>query len=171
MTRRRRIAGLLAGASLATGAMLATAVPAQAYSPDPRVQPIPYDTDTCPCSHPDPHDGTYFKHDPGGVAMKIHLDVNRGTWIGKVEFHPHDELLWVYDTRDDGDTYYVTVSYYNEAGRKVRVGGVMSAGTSSAAVDSRTYDLDITDGRRLVIDLYDDSGLTDHITAVSNAVA
>lgn len=33
--------------------------------------------------------------------------------VGKVEFHPKDELVWVYDTKANNDALYVTVTYWD----------------------------------------------------------
>ncbi|MFI2430451.1 hypothetical protein [Streptomyces sp. NPDC018693] len=46
-----------------------------------------------------------------------------------------------------------------------------SAGTSSATVDYNTYDMDLAEGTKLVIELFDDSGLTDKFATVNSAVA
>ncbi|WP_128378940.1 hypothetical protein [Streptomyces cavernae] len=158
---RRRLAGLVGGVVLLVGAMLALAAPAQAYDPNPSVNRYYYQTSDCPCSGgnlSDPFDGTYFQNDAGGTAVK--LELYQGGWfIGKVEFHPNDEKLWVYDTRNDGDSYYVRVQYaYNGTTHSL---GTFSPPGTSEVVDYSTLDFDIPEGAFVDLMLYDGSGHTD----------
>lgn len=160
MIATRRLAGLFTSAALAVGALLnAAAAPAQAYSPNPTITAHYRDTDSCPCSGgtlADPFDGTSFAHDPGGYAVKLELTDER-SYLGKVEFHPNDEKLWVYDTKNDGDTFYVQAAYTS--------GGVTHRlGTYSApAMGHVVKDFDIPEGAFVDISVYDDAGLTDYI--------
>ncbi|QDP96174.1 hypothetical protein FOE78_09900 [Microlunatus elymi] len=103
----RRIATAAVGTGLVAGSVLALTSPAQAYSPNPDVNTIRLSTNS---SHQldDPVDGTYFKKDTGGTAVKIELR-HQGKYVGKIEFHPYGELLYIYDTRADGDSFYVKV--------------------------------------------------------------
>ncbi|MCZ9354931.1 hypothetical protein NGM36_35090 [Streptomyces mutabilis] len=161
----RRFRGLVTGALLAAGALFATAAPAQAYDPDPGVSMYYRDTDGCPCSGgtlTDPFDGTHFAHDAGGLAVKMELD-DAGWFVGKVEFHPNDEKLWVYDTKNDGDTFYVAVGY--SSGGSYHDLGTFSAPGTSDTVDLTVKDLDIPDGAYVDITLYDGSGRADYIAA------
>ena len=61
------------------------------------------------CFHDDWWDYTRWTEDNGGVGVKIELWLS-GNMIGKVEWHPYGEHLWVYDTRNDSDTFYVEVT-------------------------------------------------------------
>ncbi|MEV0175600.1 hypothetical protein AB0I00_31370 [Streptomyces sp. NPDC050803] len=161
----RRLMGWLTGSALVAGALLGTAAPAQAYSPNPSVGKYYYDTDNCPCSGgnlTDPFDGTYFSNDPGGLAVKMELS-DDGWFVGKVEFHPYDEKLWVYDTRNDGDTFVVSVSY-TYAGDYHYVGTYQPPGTTET-VDLKVADLDIPEGAYVDISVYDDVERSDLITA------
>ncbi|MFB6550429.1 hypothetical protein [Streptomyces sp. NPDC056405] len=67
------------------------------------------------------------------------MELNDAGWfIGKVEFHPDDEKLWVYDTRNDGDTFYVAVGYssgitvYDGAGRADHIAAARGTGGAVA---------------------------------------
>ncbi|MFH8973722.1 hypothetical protein [Streptomyces sp. NPDC017890] len=161
----KRITGLVTGALLAAGALFATATPAQAYDPDPSVSTYYRQTGDCPCSGgslTDPFDGTYFAHDAGGTAVKMELN-DAGWFVGKVEFHPSGEKLWVYDTRNDGDTFYVAVGY--SSGGSYHDLGTFSAPGTSQTVDLTVKDLSIPDGASVDITVYDGAGRTDQIAA------
>ncbi|MBC9727127.1 hypothetical protein [Streptomyces sp. TRM68367] len=165
MSIGRRIMGLLAGAGLAVGALIGTAAPAQAYSPNPDFNKYYRDTDNCPCSGgtlADPFDGTTFAKDAGGYAVKMEL-VDDGWFVGKVEFHPNDEKLWIYDTKNDGDTYFVSVGYFS--GGSYHDLGTFSPPGTSAVVDKRIKDFDIPEGASVDISVYDASGHSDLIGA------
>lgn len=165
MRSGRRILGLLMGAILAAGALSGIAAPAQAYSPNPGLAKYYYDTDNCPCSGgnlTDPFDGTYFSYDAGGLAVKMEMS-DAGWFIGKVEFHPYDEKLWVYDTRNDGDTFVVSVGY-TYGGSYHYVGTFQPPGTSET-VDVTVADLDIPEGAYVDISVYDDAERSDLIGA------
>lgn len=161
---RRRRAGLVAAALLSTaGALAATATPAQAYSPNPSVSAYYRDTGSCPCSGgtlTDPFDDTYFAYDAGGYAVKLELNQG-GSFVGKVEFHPNDEKLWVYDTKNDGDTFYVQISY--TSGGSTHNLGTYSAPGTDTVLDKVVKDFDIPEGAGVDISVYDDAGLTDYI--------
>jgi hypothetical protein len=119
MRTRRLISGCIL-AVLAVAASAAFVVPAQAY-PDNALRSrfALVDTDNCHklagqltviaqpagCRLNDSADNTFFKKDAGGRALKIELYLGN-TMVGKVEFHPFGEKLWVYDTRNDNDTLY-----------------------------------------------------------------
>ena len=161
----RQVAGLFTGAALVAGALLGTAAPATAYSPDPTAGTYYRDTDNCPCSGGslgDPFDGTYFSHDAGGLAVKMELR-DDDWFVGKVEFHPNDEKLWVYDTRNDGDTIYVHVAYTHNGSRH-NVGTYSPSGTS-AVVDYEVRDLNMPEGAYVDITVYDAKGHSDYIAA------
>lgn len=170
MHLRKRTAGLAAGtAAMVAAAVLGTALPAQAYDPDPTYTSIGRDTDSCPCSGgnlTDPFDGTYFKYDAGGYARKVEL--YKGDWfIGKVEFHPSGEKLWIYDTKNDGDTFYVRMWVDNHDGHGNTGWGTWAAPGTSAVMDYRTVDLrNVAEGATVKMGLYDDAATTDLITTV-----
>ncbi|MQY14424.1 hypothetical protein SRB5_45910 [Streptomyces sp. RB5] len=158
---RHRTAGLLAGTALVTGALLAAAGPAGAYSPNPTGRVQYRDTDTCPCSLSDPFDGTYFEQDAGGSAVKIELIDSAGRYLGKVEFHPYDEKLWVYDTLNDGDGFSTNITYWS-GGTAHDLGTYSPAGTD-AVMDYTVKDFDIPEGASVDIQVYDDAGRTDYV--------
>ncbi|WCN05081.1 hypothetical protein [Streptomyces sp. M92] len=163
-----RTAGLATGAVLTSALLSAATTPATAYDPDPSYTVSYRDTDNCPCTLTDPIDNTYFKWDPNGYATKVELrgtSTNPGSappYLGKVEFHPYDEKLWIYDTRNDGDTFYVRITYRTSVDKAVTLGSY-SAGGTSATVDTKVYDLDIPEGEHLNIWVYDDANGNDQI--------
>ncbi|WP_162602482.1 hypothetical protein [Nocardioides daejeonensis] len=63
------------------------------------------------CIVPDDIDGSWFQDDAGGKAGKIVLRSTRPgqAIVGKVEFHPQGEHLYVYDTANDGKSFWVTL--------------------------------------------------------------
>ncbi|MYT69518.1 MULTISPECIES: hypothetical protein [unclassified Streptomyces] len=161
---RRRRASLGAAALLSAAGVLASgAAPAQAYSPNPKVTAVYRDTSTCPCSGgalTDPYDSTSFARDPGGYAVKLSLKKG-SSFVGKVEFHPNDEKLWVYDTKNDNDTIYVHITY--TSGRTTHDLGTYTAPATAAVADHMTKDFDIPEGAGVDISVYDDARLTDYI--------
>ncbi|WP_353944809.1 hypothetical protein ABII15_26660 [Streptomyces sp. HUAS MG91] len=159
-----RRAALGAAALLSTaGALAAGTAPAQAYSPDPKVGAVYRSTSTCPChggALTDPYGGTTFARDPGGYAVKLEL-TQGSSFVGKVEFHPKDETLRVYDTKNDSDTFYVHIAYVS--GRTTHDLGTYTAPGTAAVVDRMTKDFDIPEGAGVDISVYDDARLTDYI--------
>jgi ferredoxin len=115
--RSRGIARVvMGGLALATCLAVGGVSPANAYSPDPKVSKTYIDTDDCinpfSCFESDPDDGTWFDYDKGGVATKLEL-WHKGKFVGKVEFHPLGEKLFLVDFRDDGDTFYVVARWWD----------------------------------------------------------
>ncbi|PJE99163.1 hypothetical protein CUT44_06130 [Streptomyces carminius] len=166
MRIRRRTAALTTGTALAAGALLATvAAPAQAYNPNPAAYVNVVPTDNCPCTYGDLIDGTYFQKDAGGKGVKILATSPNSSSdiLGKVEFHPLGEKLWIYDTKNDGDALYATVEYYS-GGNKITKGPYKAPGTAKR-IDIRTVDLNIAEGAGVVVRLYDGNG-TDLVRAV-----
>lgn len=119
------------------------------------------------CYNGDEVDGTWWTPDRGGNGIKIVLRdyrSNNNQMLGKVEWHPHGEHLWLYDTKNDGDTFYVCVSFTNDwAGACLRPPG------TSAAIDYRDFNFDRPEGLGVTIKVYDDQNQTDLITATYNS--
>ncbi|MFC7612408.1 hypothetical protein ACFQV2_00695 [Actinokineospora soli] len=115
------------------------------------------------CVLNDSADDTFFHKDPGGVAIKVEEHDSNGM-VAKQEFHPYGETLWVYDTRNDGDTVYTDV-YANGF-----YGPYAPPGTSNT-IDFAKVNLDFPEGRSIRLDVYDDAGPADLITSVGGGVA
>lgn len=141
---------------------------AQAYSPNPTVRWAQVDTDNCArlsgtltvvassdgCRINDSFDGTFFRKDAGGVAVKIELYVG-STLVAKSEFHPYGEVLYVYDTRDDSDTVYTQLS--------VGSSGPYYGPYRGPVNGYNSYNLDISEGSAANVSVWDDQGKTDLI--------
>ncbi|OSC70250.1 hypothetical protein B5180_25170 [Streptomyces sp. BF-3] len=153
--RNRAIASLAATASAAATVVALTATPAKAYSDPPVVGDEYVPTDYCPCRFNDNIDGTYWHKDVGGAGIKIiHGNASRHE-VAKVEFHPLDEILYVYDVKNDGDTLYYKVSYEGDGGRW----GLYVAPSTSNVIDIRKVNLDIPEGRLVTVTVYDDKAM------------
>lgn len=116
----KRTSGLAAGVGMLGLALLGTATPAHAYGTlDVKFARV--DTGDCSldggtlpvvnelpggCRLNDAVDDTYFQRDHYGIGVKVELR-DSGSLVSKVEFHPYDKKLWIYDTKNDGDTVYV----------------------------------------------------------------
>lgn len=165
MRVRRLIAGLAAGAGLVAGALLGPATMAQAYSPNPSTDSYSYRTVDCPCSEDDfdalddPFGGTTFSADDGGTAVKVELYDDTDWFVGKVEFHPRGEHLRIYDTRNDDDTFYVSVTVFHD-GVAEYLGTYRPPGSSSV-VDMRDLVVPLAEGDTVSFSLYDDADRDD----------
>jgi hypothetical protein len=140
---------------------------AQAYDPDPSAPYVKVDTNSSctssgtlndavylggKCFHDDTYDNTYFKLDAGAKALKIELRVG-SSLIGKVEFHPWDEILWLYDILADGDTIYVACR--DQTAGSDCYPGVRRASTPTG--DPNVLNLNIPDGHQVLITIYDNA--------------
>lgn len=162
-TRRHLMAGIVAILAM-VGSVLVFPNSAQAYNPNPTVRWAQVDTDNCHriagnltvtaqsdgCRLNDSFDGTFFRKDPNGVAIKIELYVG-STLVAKSEFHPYGEVLWVYDTRDDSDTIYTTL--------QVRETGPFYGPWRGPVNGGDLYNLDIDDGSTVTMALNDNKDL------------
>lgn len=172
MPIKARPAILLGLLTMFAGMLVATS-PAQAYNDFELQYRYAYvDTDDCfrvagglsvtrsgsYCILYDSADSTYFRLDPGGIAAKQELHTSSGM-VAKVEFHPYGEYLWVYDTKNDGDTIYVTTELETDAGY-VRFGDVISPPGTSNRIDYTRKNFDIAEGKKVRIRIYDDKALT-----------
>jgi hypothetical protein len=174
--RSRLTAGAAAVLTMIATVVLSFGTPAGAYVPNPTVRFAVVDLDNCGriegnlavTSHPngcalsDSFDGTFFRRDPGGVAVKMQFHTSNGTMVGKMEFHPYGEHLWVYDTRNDSDTIYAAYNLYSSAGYEG------SGGPLRGPVNGyNNVNLSIADGWQICIAAYDDVELTDWIDYAS----
>lgn len=153
-TITRKLAGLAAGTALVGGSMFGAATPAQAYSPNPDFEVHTKKTGNCPdakgCHIDDEIDGTNFKKDEGGKGVKIDL-TSDGEYLGKVEFHPRGENLYVYDNARDNDTVYVTVVHYDNDGHPRFKGPFKGA----AKMDDVHTNLSYDEGEKVEIKVWD----------------
>ncbi|QDP96173.1 hypothetical protein FOE78_09895 [Microlunatus elymi] len=164
-TLGRRVAAAVTGAALVAGSVISMTAPAQAYNPDPSVKSIKVNTSGCGCRLNDPFDDTYFEKDAGGTGLKMELRKD-GWYVGKVEFHPADEILYFYDTRNDGDGYYGILRWFNtDNNRWVTI--YFAPPSTSKVVDQDHYNLDIPEGKKVYIELYDNSSRTDFIKSAT----
>ena len=165
-TIAHRIAALAAGATVVAGSLLSMATPAHAYITKPNVNVITKSTTNCwPCTYKDKIDNTYFQHDPGGRAVKMELKSASGNaYLGKVEFHPLDELLYVYDTKNDNDAFYGTLQWYASGRWQTRY---FNAPATAKTVDMRKYNFSIPEGKEVDITLWDNSNETGYIGSAS----
>ena len=145
------------GVALAIGTVAVAASSAEAYAKNPTPDITKVSTSKA-VKLTDPIDNTFFKKDPGGTAVKIEL--RRGsTYLGKVEFHPYGEVLYIYDTRNDSDTFYVEVRSPNW-GFQVYDGRDATA----SGFGLRTENVSIDENKPVYITVYDNSGQRDRIT-------
>jgi hypothetical protein len=167
MTLRRTIAGAIVSLGLVASS-LAFAGPAQAYvADDLSPTEIRRDTTTCPCSYPDPADGTFFEQDAGGMAIKVEWRYPGRGLVAKAEWHPYDEILYVYDTENDDDTIYVRL--YN-ATTGTSHGPYKSPG-SGVEVEYTRVNLSFDEGDIIILDFYDGPGLTYYLGSSGPGVA
>jgi hypothetical protein len=146
-----------------------SATSASAYdNSDLSIDSWEYDTDNCPCSNTSGLDYTGFKKDAGGEALKMVVE-NNGVAVAQVEFHPSDEVLYVYDGKNDGDTIYVQAIWWDGAGFIKEVGGPYWAPGTSKELDMNKIEMadddDIGEGVIVYFRLFDDKALTDPITS------
>lgn len=156
----RRIAAAIAGLGITAGAVAGAAVPAQAYSPDPKTKVYQVSTSKA-WSHSDVIDGTYFHKDKGGKGIKIELRKD-GDYLGKIEFHPYDEVLYFYDNKNDDDTYYVRFGYYERS-----IKDYIYTNYTPGDHKMKRYNRDLPEGRSVVVSVYDDKQMKDHIVSAS----
>ena len=161
--RTRAMAISLAIAVAFTGFSATTA---SAYdNSDLTISSWTYDTDNCPCTNSSGLDYTGFQHDAGGTALKLVVK-NNGTAVAQVEFHPSDEVLYIYDGANDGDTIYVRAQWW-EDGSTPDDATYWVSGTSDELDMNKVQldgDDDIDENTNVFIKLYDDRELTDPIT-------
>lgn len=116
--------------------------------------------------HPDQLDPTFFLTDPGGKAIRI-LVYKGSKTVAQVEFHPYDEVLYVYDGANDGDSIYVRL-VWDEGALSAEDDNVYGPGATSAEVDYNRIELDgdddIDEGTDVKLRLYDDAAGTDEVS-------
>jgi hypothetical protein len=173
---------LVVGSATVSVALLALTVlfpsPAQAYG-ILTFDAILVNTDTCTgesspfgnrpsrrdgyCWMWDQVDGTWWRPDEGGIGLRhaiyYYPDPNTGNGaelVGKVEWHPYGEHLWVYDTKNDGDTLYVRVRVPS-----ANYDRTFDAPGTSNRIDIGHFDLDFAENRAVTISVYDGANNTD----------
>lgn len=122
------------------------------------------DTGYCPCNNSSGLDYTSFKKDEGGKGLKLVVKKN-GTPVAQVEFHPYDEVLYVYDGKNDGDTIYVRAFWYEGFFKKEAT--YWAPGTSKTLDMNKVQmaeDDDIEEGENVYFRIYDDKDLNDPLS-------
>ena len=105
-------------------------------------------------------DGTWWVPDEGGLGSKWVLHHNGfGNWVGKIEWHPYGEHFWMYDLKNDGDTFYVTMSVPDAFWSRT-----FSISGSSDTVDIGHWNLNFPEGYYVYMTVYDNESRTDKIT-------
>lgn len=158
-TTKRRLMALLSAPLVMAGMVVAPASTAQAHD-NVWVDEHSRDTENCGCYLPDEYDGTFFDYDDGGTAYKGEIYSGQDM-VGKVEFHPYGDKLWVYDTRANGDGLYFAMSWW-EDGRTRQVYSETPSG-------SHVKDLDIPEGKIVYIHVWDD-GFFDDDSEIVDAI-
>lgn len=161
-TMRTRAMAILLGIAVAFTGFSATTASAYDNS-DLSISSWNYNTSDCPCSNSSGLDYTSFREDPGGNALKLVVE-NNGTAVAQVEFHPYDEVVYVYDGKNDGDTIYVRVQWWEGLKKEATY---WAPGTSAELDVNRIEmgkDNDLDEGETVYFRLYDDKELTDPIT-------
>ncbi|MFD8598091.1 hypothetical protein ACFV1L_24100 [Kitasatospora sp. NPDC059646] len=167
MKIRSRLAALGA-LGMVAGSMLFSAAPAQAYGPLTFHYAV-VDTSNCErlwgdlavrsesagCRLNDSADNTFFEKVGGGQAVKITLSDADGM-VAKVEMHPKTNEIWVYDTRNDGDSIYVTYRI-NGGGWSAPLG---VTGTDDV-IDYDVHPFSAAAGATIGLRVYDDYARTD----------
>lgn len=100
------------------------------------------------CFLNDPFDDTFFQEDVGGIAIKVEV-YSGGAMVAKIEFHPLDEQLWVYDTSNDGDTVYA-MGHTGD-----RTSPVIGTSGGDAALEWAVYDDIGQENDMYAVNLYD----------------
>jgi hypothetical protein len=121
------------------------------------------------CRLNDSADNTFFKKDPGGKALKIQLHDGSGM-VAKAEFHPYGEKLWVYDTRNDGDTVYFE-PFICPVGETCFYGDSYSAPGTSNPIDSDVINFSLPEGSTFTLLAWDNADETDFLGERGGGVA
>jgi hypothetical protein len=155
--RHRLVLGSIASIAL-LASLLVAASPAQAYSGlEVKTAVVRTEPPVCEvlsgslrvtgiglvsCYLDDTADDTFFLQDTGGVAIKIQVHLE-DIMVAKVEFHPQDEVFYVYDTANDGDG--INAELYDHA-TGILYGPYSAPGTNDR-IDFRRVDIpDIPEG-------------------------
>jgi hypothetical protein len=147
-------------------ALMAVPRPAAAYDPDPSVYWITQNAGTCNkilgeypgdlftwgdlagagCYINGTAPDVIFGLDAGGHNAVFELWAYRGGMIGEIVFKALGEWLYIADTANDGDTFYVWIDGH---------GPYFVQGTSNPT-DDNFFDLDFAEGSTHVIKITDD---------------
>lgn len=183
MSKKRPTLAVIAGCLVAISSLFVTAPPAQAYvnadldikfarvrtgttancyQPTSRI--IDFTERTNGCYHDDTgfSDYTLLKWDDGGTGLKVELHYPGRGQVAKVEFHPYDEILFIYDQYSDSDGIYVTLCTPDPNTPDCYTARGPYA--SSNLVNLR-IDMALPDGNSYILRIWDGSGLTDLITS------
>jgi hypothetical protein len=106
-------------------------------------------------------DGTWWRPDEGGRGLRYaiwYYPKNGGDaeFVGKVEWHPYGEHLWVYDTKNDGDTLYIRLRVPS-----ANYDRTFHAPGTANRVDIGHFDLDFAESLGVTVSVYDGPNHTD----------
>lgn len=116
--RRRTLAALTAPLALAA-AIGGSTTTAQAHD-DVWSDHDTRQTSNCPCYLWDEYDWTHFKHDAGGKGARARF-YSGSQLFGKMEFHPRNEEIWLYDTLPNNDAIYFQIQVGEHWGPVFRI--------------------------------------------------
>jgi hypothetical protein len=101
--------------------------------------------------------------------VKIELRDSSGSYVGKVEFHPYGDKLWVYDTKNDGDSIYTEAVWIDSSDHLQD--HLYTAPGTDAVLDYEVENLNIPEGVWIDLYIWDDSAKTDFIVATGVGIA
>jgi hypothetical protein len=182
MRKRRLVLGSIFSILTVLTSFVAVASPAQAYG-NLTLHWALVDTDDCRklagdltviaeanrCRLNDSADNTFFQKDAGGKALKAQLHDGNGM-VAKVEFHPYGEKLWVYDTRNDGDTVYFEPFICPVGGSCFFDVSYSALGTSDP-IDFDVFNFELPEGSKFDLWIWDNADETDSLGTVHGGVA
>lgn len=122
-------------------------------------------SDQCEVVYSDGSSGFFFQ-DEDAVAIAIDISTTSRR-VALIEFHPYDELFYILDLADDGDTIYVEFLVEGDGGGFFDLVGVFRPPGTSAEVDELFRDLSLPDLRQVVLCVYDDASLAELIVCAS----
>jgi hypothetical protein len=173
----------LATVAVVLASSLVAASPAQAYG-TVSVRYAEFDTDDCSVFRrsglqvftagslycqvvdPTPLGGAFYRTatmwrdaNARAVSVSVHSGLEL---VAYSDFHPYDEIFYIGDTKNDGDTIYAFVTLWSPSNGFTFLGPYSPPGTSNVH-DVREVNLNIPDGWQVFVNLYDNADGSDCI--------